>query len=87
MAELQAAGVAFTHLDTAATLAPVTSSTTANAYLGGWGIAAALAAGADIVVCRAGHRRVARGRPGGVVARMGATTTGMRSPARSSPVT
>jgi hypothetical protein len=51
MAELQAAGVAFTHLDTGHALPPVTSSTTANAYLGGWGIAAALAAGADVVVC------------------------------------
>ena len=38
-----------THLDTGAPLtgAPIT----ANAYLGGWGIAAALAAGADVVVC------------------------------------
>ena len=38
-----------THLDTGAPLAgePIT----ANAYLGGWGIAAALKAGADVVVC------------------------------------
>ncbi|MEY4338151.1 MAG: putative Ribokinaselike domain, partial [Actinomycetota bacterium] len=37
------------HLDTGAALegAPVS----ANAYLGGWGIAAALKAGADVVVC------------------------------------
>ena len=37
------------HLDTAA---PLTGEpVTANAYLGGWGIAAALRAGADVVVC------------------------------------
>ena len=37
------------HLDTGA---PLTSDpVTANAYLGGWGIAAALQAGADVVVC------------------------------------
>jgi hypothetical protein len=50
--ELQAAGVDLAHLDTGRPLAgsglqPVT----ANAYLGGWGIAAALEAGADVVVC------------------------------------
>ncbi len=38
-----------THLDTGA---PMTGDPlTANAYLGGWGIAAALKAGADVVVC------------------------------------
>jgi hypothetical protein len=38
-----------THLDTGQ---PLTGTPlTANAYLGGWGIAAALAAGADVVVC------------------------------------
>ncbi len=38
-----------THLDTGA---PLTGNPiTANAYLGGWGIAAALKAGADVVVC------------------------------------
>ena len=37
------------HLDTGAPLAG--SPVTANAYLGGWGIAAALKAGADVVVC------------------------------------
>ena len=38
-----------THLDTGA---PLTGEPlTANAYLGGWGIAAALQAGADVVVC------------------------------------
>ena len=49
---LRAAGHEFTHLDTGVPLAqaglPVV---TANAYLGGWGIAAALEAGADVVVC------------------------------------
>ena len=52
MPELLAAGHEFTHLDNgrslkAAGVAPVT----ANAYLGGWAIAEALSAGADIVVC------------------------------------
>jgi Acyclic terpene utilisation family protein AtuA len=50
--ELQAAGHEFTNLDTGLPLAkaglPVV---TANAYLGGWGIAAALQAGADVVIC------------------------------------
>ncbi|MHA6758285.1 acyclic terpene utilization AtuA family protein [Streptacidiphilus sp. PAMC 29251] len=50
--ELQAAGNQLENLDTGLPLAkaglPVV---TANAYLGGWGIADALAAGADIVVC------------------------------------
>ena len=50
--DLQAEGHEFTNLDTGVPLAkaelPVV---TANAYLGGWGIAAALAAGADIVIC------------------------------------
>ena len=49
MAALRAAGVTFAHLDTGAPLGdrPVL---TANAYLGGWGIAEALARGADVVV-------------------------------------
>ena len=50
--DLQAEGHEFTNLDTGVPLAkaelPVV---TANAYLGGWGIAAALQAGADIVIC------------------------------------
>ena len=50
--DLQAAGHEFTNTDTGLPLAkadlPVV---TANAYLGGWGITAALQAGADVVVC------------------------------------
>jgi hypothetical protein len=50
--DLQAEGHEFTNLDTGVPLAkaelPVV---TANAYLGGWGITAALQAGADVVVC------------------------------------
>src|SRR5271165_746925 len=50
--DLQAAGHELANLDTGLPLAkadlPVV---TANAYLGGWGIAAALQAGADVVIC------------------------------------
>jgi hypothetical protein len=50
--ELQAAGEPFDHLDKGIPLRsleqPVVS---ANAYLGGWGIAAALERGADLVIC------------------------------------
>jgi hypothetical protein len=49
--DLTAGGERFTHLDTGQDLAAAgVEPVTANAYLGGWGIAAALAAGADIVV-------------------------------------
>jgi hypothetical protein len=52
LAALQARGEAFTHLDKGIPLStlrePVLS---ANAYLGGWGIAAALERGADLVIC------------------------------------
>jgi Acyclic terpene utilisation family protein AtuA len=52
LGDLQAAGHELTNLDTGMPLAkadlPVV---TANAYLGGWGITAALQAGADVVVC------------------------------------
>ena len=52
LGDLRSAGHEFTNLDTGLPLAkadlPVV---TANVYLGGWGIAAALQAGADVVVC------------------------------------
>jgi hypothetical protein len=50
--ELTAAGHALAHLDTGRPLrgSGITPAT-ANAYLGGWGIADALAADADIVIC------------------------------------
>ena len=50
--ELLAAGHPLAHLDTGRRLADAdVEPVTANAYLGGWGITEALAAGADIVVC------------------------------------
>jgi hypothetical protein len=50
--ELTAAGLDLAHLDTGLPLAQAPGKpVTANAYLGGWGITHALAAGADIVVC------------------------------------
>ena len=49
MDELRAAGVDFAHTDTGERLGGRTVLT-ANAYLGGWGIADALARGADIVI-------------------------------------
>ncbi|MGZ4621959.1 MAG: acyclic terpene utilization AtuA family protein [Blastococcus sp.] len=50
--ELQAAGIDLAHLDTGRPLADAgVAPISANAYLGGWGIAAALAADADVVVC------------------------------------
>jgi hypothetical protein len=49
---LQAEGHELAHLDTGLPLAKANGEpVTANAYLGGWGIAAALGAGADIVIC------------------------------------
>ena len=49
---LQAGGHTFAHADTGVPLAEADRPVvTANAYLGGWGIAAALEAGADVVVC------------------------------------
>jgi hypothetical protein len=49
--DLLAGGEAFTHLDSGMNLAEAAGSPiTANAYLGGWGIAKALEKGADIVV-------------------------------------
>jgi Acyclic terpene utilisation family protein AtuA len=50
--ELLATGHDLAHLDTGQPLAAAgVKPVTANAYLGGWGITAALAAGADVVVC------------------------------------
>ena len=51
LSELQAQGEALVHMDKQIPLARSKGlAITANAYLGGWGIAAALARGADIVV-------------------------------------
>ncbi|WP_273735338.1 acyclic terpene utilization AtuA family protein [Mycolicibacterium septicum] len=48
---LQAQGIPFTHLDTGMALADAgVRPVSANAYLGGWGIAAALRGGADVVI-------------------------------------
>jgi Acyclic terpene utilisation family protein AtuA len=50
--ELMAAGHGLSNLDTGQSLADAGDKpVTANAYLGGWGISAALDAGADIVIC------------------------------------
>ncbi|MEC3993238.1 acyclic terpene utilization AtuA family protein [Actinacidiphila sp. DG2A-62] len=52
LAELQARGHEFAHLATGRPLAGSgVDPVTANAYLGGWGIAAALRSGADVVIC------------------------------------
>ena len=52
LADLQAAGETLAHADTGQPLAAAgVEPVTANAYLGGWGISAALSAGADVVVC------------------------------------
>ena len=52
LGELVAGGETLAHLDSGQPLAAAGGKpVTANAYLGGWGITAALAAGADIVVC------------------------------------
>lgn len=49
--EMRSLGIQFDHLDTGSTLAGAGAQpVTANAYLGGWGIAAALRRGADVVV-------------------------------------
>jgi hypothetical protein len=51
LGKLQAAGHDLAHLDTGRKLAEAgVTPVTANAYLGGWGIAHALAAGSDVVV-------------------------------------
>ncbi len=52
LGELQEQGEAFVHMDKGVGLKDAGAiPITANAYLGGWGIAAALEKGADIVVC------------------------------------
>lgn len=57
LADLQARGERFEHLDRAATGKGIPLATlgrevlSANAYLGGWGIARALELGADLVIC------------------------------------
>jgi hypothetical protein len=52
LGELTEAGYPLAHADTGEPLAKAgVTPVTANAYLGGWGIAAALQAGADVVVC------------------------------------
>lgn len=52
LAELQARGHSLAHLDTGRPLAEAGAQpVSANAYLGGFGIAACLDAGADVVVC------------------------------------
>jgi len=52
LGELQAEGEPLAHLDTGTPLAEAgVAPVTANAYLGAWGIVAALEAGADVVVC------------------------------------
>jgi hypothetical protein len=50
--DFEQAGLPLAHLDTGVALADAgVKPATANAYLGGWGIATALAGGADVVVC------------------------------------
>jgi hypothetical protein len=52
LGELAQAGYPLAHAETGEPLAKAgVTPVTANAYLGGWGIAAALQAGADVVVC------------------------------------
>ena len=51
LAELRDKGVAFENLDTGEPFREALEPVSANAYLGAWGIAAALEGGADVVIC------------------------------------
>ena len=85
--ELQASGEPLTHLDTGQPLAASgIRPLTANAYLGGGGIVAALAGGADIVICPGSPTPPSSpDRPPGGTA--GRPRTSIRSPGRSWPAT
>ena len=74
---LQARGEPLAHLDKGVPLATLAAPVlTANAYLGGWGIAAALERGADLVICpRVTDAALTLG-PGGVEVRLEARRLG-----------
>ena len=78
--QLLANGEALAHLDTGQPLSGAgVKPVTANAYLGGLGITAALGAGADIVVCpRSPTPRSSPGPPPGGTAGAGRTSTARR---------
>ena len=79
LAELQATGTSSPTWPPAGTLAEAGVPVTANAYLGGWGIAAALRAGADVVVSgRVTDAALVVGPAAWATA--GRPTTGTRSP-------
>ena len=88
LAALQARGERFTHLDKGIPLCELRAPVlTANAYLGGWGIADALERGADRRHLPARHRRGAGRRPGGVAVRLGARRLGSARAGASPPAT
>ncbi len=86
--ELAAAGEALVNLDTGERFADFgMPALTANAYLGGCGIAAALAAGADVVITgRVTDAALVVG-PAAWWHGWGPRRSGTRSPAPSSPAT